>query len=153
MKRKIVLNINNDNYEVEIEPSRLLADVIREDIGLTGTKKGCEIGVCGACTVLLDGKAVSSCLMLAVHAVGKKITTIEGLMKNGELHPLQQAFVDYGAFQCGFCTPGVLMASKAMLDENPHPHEHEIREGLSGNLCRCTGYAKMIDAIKSVAGR
>jgi carbon-monoxide dehydrogenase small subunit len=91
--------------------------------------------------------------MLAVHAVGKKITTIEGLMKNGELHPLQQAFVDYGAFQCGFCTPGVLMASKAMLDDNPHPTEHEIREGLSGNLCRCTGYAKMIDAIKSVAGR
>jgi carbon-monoxide dehydrogenase small subunit len=153
MKRKIVLNVNNDNYEVEIEPGRLLADVIREDIGLTGTKKGCEIGVCGACTVLLDGKAVSSCLMLAVHAVGKKITTIEGLMKNGELHPLQQAFVDYGAFQCGFCTPGMLMASKAMLDENPHPTEHEIREGLSGNLCRCTGYAKMIDAIKSVAGR
>ena len=153
MKRKIVLNVNNDNYEVEIEPGRLLADVIREDIGLTGTKKGCEIGVCGACTVLLDGKAVSSCLMLAVHAVGKKITTIEGLMKNGELDPLQKAFVDYGAFQCGFCTPGVLMASKAMLDENPHATEHEIREGLNGNLCRCTGYAKMIDAIKSVAGR
>jgi carbon-monoxide dehydrogenase small subunit len=153
MKRKIVLNVNNDNYEVEIEPGRLLADVIREDIGLTGTKKGCEIGVCGACTVLLDGKAVSSCLMLAVHAVGKKITTIEGLMKNGELDPLQKAFVDYGAFQCGFCTPGVLMASKAMLNENPHATEHEIREGLNGNLCRCTGYAKMIDAIKSVAGR
>jgi len=153
MKRKIVLNVNNDNYEVEVEPGRLLADVIREDIGLTGTKKGCEIGVCGACTVLLDGKAVSSCLMLAVHAVGKKITTIEGLMKNGELDPLQKAFVDYGAFQCGFCTPGVLMASKAMLNENPHATEHEIREGLNGNLCRCTGYAKMIDAIKSVAGR
>jgi len=153
MKRKIVLNVNNDNYEVEVESGRLLADVIREDIGLTGTKKGCEIGVCGACTVLLDGKAVSSCLMLAVHAVGKKITTIEGLMKNGELDPLQKAFVDYGAFQCGFCTPGVLMASKAMLNENPHATEHEIREGLNGNLCRCTGYAKMIDAIKSVAGR
>jgi len=153
MKRKIVLNVNNDSYEVEVEPGRLLADVIREDIGLTGTKKGCEIGVCGACTVLLDGKAVSSCLMLAVHAVGKKITTIEGLMKNGELDPLQKAFVDYGAFQCGFCTPGVLMASKAMLNENPHATEHEIREGLNGNLCRCTGYAKMIDAIKSVAGR
>ena len=153
MKRKIVLNVNNDNYEVEIEPGRLLADVIREDIGLTGTKKGCEIGVCGACTVLLDGKAVSSCLMLAVHAVGKKIMTIEGLMKNGELHPLQKAFVDYGAFQCGFCTPGVLLASKAMLDENPHPAEHEIREGLNGNLCRCTGYAKMVDAIKFVASK
>ena len=153
MKRKIVLNVNNDNYEVEIEPGRLLADVIREDIGLTGTKKGCEIGVCGACTVLLDGKAVSSCLMLAVHAVGKKIMTIEGLMKNGELHPLQKAFVDYGAFQCGFCTPGVLLASKAILDENPHPAEHEIREGLNGNLCRCTGYAKMVDAIKFVASK
>jgi carbon-monoxide dehydrogenase small subunit len=153
MKRKIVLNVNNDNYEVDIEPGRLLADVIREDIGLTGTKKGCEIGVCGACTVLLDGKAVSSCLMLAVHAVGKKIMTIDGLMKDGELHPLQKAFVDYGAFQCGFCTPGVLMASKAMLDENPHPAEHEIREGLNGNLCRCTGYAKMVDAIKFVASK
>ncbi len=153
MKRKIVLNVNAENYEVEVAPDRLLADVIREDIGLTGTKKGCEIGVCGACTVLLDGKAVSSCLMLAVHAVGKKIMTVEGLMKDGELHPLQKAFVDYGAFQCGFCTPGVLMASKAMLDENPHPTEHEIREGLSGNLCRCTGYAKFVEAIKAVAGR
>jgi aerobic carbon-monoxide dehydrogenase small subunit len=153
MKRKIVLNVNDENYEVEVEPDRLLADVIREDIGLTGTKKGCEIGVCGACTVLLDGKAVSSCLMLAVHAAGKKIMTVEGLLKNGELHPLQKAFIDYGAFQCGFCTPGVLMASKAMLDENPHPTEHEIREGLNGNLCRCTGYAKFVEAIKAVASR
>ncbi len=153
MKRKIVLNVNNDNYEVEIEPSRLLADVIREDIGLTGTKKGCEIGVCGACTVLLDGKAVSSCLMLAVHAAGKKITTIEGLLKNGEMHLLQKAFVEYGAFQCGFCTPGMILASKAILDDNPHPSEHEIREGLNGNLCRCTGYAKIVDAIQIVAGK
>ena len=153
MKRKIVLNVNNDNYEVEIEPSRLLADVIREDIGLTGTKKGCEIGVCGACTVLLDGKAVSSCLMLAVHAAGKKITTIEGLLKNGEMHLLQKAFIEYGAFQCGFCTPGMILASKAILDDNPHPSEHEIREGLNGNLCRCTGYAKIVDAIQTVAGK
>lgn len=154
MKRKIVLNVNDGDYEVEVEPNRLLVDVIREDIGLTGTKKGCEIGVCGACTVLMDGKVVSSCLMLAVYAVGKKITTIEGLLKEGELHPLQKAFVDYGAFQCGFCTPGMILASKAMLDENPHPTEHEIREGLNGNLCRCTGYAKMVEAIQTiVAGK
>jgi len=153
MKRKIVLNINDENYEVEVEPNRLLVDVIRDDIGLTGTKKGCEIGVCGACTVLLDGKVVSSCLMLATYAIGKKITTIEGLFKNGEFHPLQKAFVDYGSFQCGFCTPGMVLASKAMLDENPHPTEHEIREGLNGNLCRCTGYAKVVEAIQAVAGK
>ena len=153
MKRKIVLNINDENYEVEIEPNRLLVDVIREDIGLTGTKKGCEIGVCGACTVLLDGKVVSSCLMLATYAIGKKITTIEGLFKNGEFHPLQKAFVDYGSFQCGFCTPGMILASKAILDGNPHPTEHEIREGLNGNLCRCTGYAKFVEAIQAVAGK
>lgn len=151
MKRKIVLNINDEDYEVEVEPNRLLVDVIRDDIGLTGTKKGCEIGVCGACTVLLDGKVVSSCLMLAIYAVGKKITTIEGLFKNGELHPFQKAFVDYGSFQCGFCTPGMILASKEILDENPHPTEREIREGLNGNLCRCTGYVKVVEAIQAVA--
>src|SRR4030042_2798365 len=132
MKRKIVLHVNDEDYELEVDPNRRLGDAIREDIGLTGTKKGCEIGVCGACTVLIDGKVVSSCLMLAVYAVGKKITTIEGLIKNGEIHPLQKAFVDYGSFQCGFCTPGMVLASKAILDENPHPTEHEIREGLNG---------------------
>ena len=153
MKRKIVLHVNDEDYELEVAPNRLLVDVIREDIGLTGTKKGCEIGVCGACTVLIDGKVVSSCLMLAVYAVGKKITTIEGLIKNGEIHPLQKAFVDYGAFQCGFCTPGMVLASKAILDENPHPTEHEIREGLNGNLCRCTGYAKVVEAIQVVASK
>lgn len=153
MKRKIVLNINGEDYEVEVEPSRLLVNAIREDLGLTGTKKGCEIGVCGACTVLLDGKVVSSCLMLAVHAVGKKITTIEGLTKNGELHPLQKAFIDHGAFQCGFCTPGMILTSKAILDENPHPTEEEIREGVNGNLCRCTGYVKIVDAVRAVVGK
>jgi carbon-monoxide dehydrogenase small subunit len=153
MKRKIVLHINDEDYEVEVEPSRLLVDAIREDLGLTGTKKGCEIGVCGACTVLLDGKVVSSCLMLAAHAVGKKITTIEGLTKNGELHPLQKAFIDHGAFQCGFCTPGMILTSKAILDENPHPTEEEIREGLNGNLCRCTGYVKIVDAVQGVVGK
>jgi len=153
MKRKIVLHINDEDYEVEAEPSRLLVDAIREDLGLTGTKKGCEIGVCGACTVLLDGKVVSSCLMLAVHAVGKKITTIEGLTKNGELHPLQKAFIDHGAFQCGFCTPGMILTSKAILDENPHPTEEEIREGVNGNLCRCTGYVKIVDAVRAVVGK
>jgi carbon-monoxide dehydrogenase small subunit len=153
MKRKIVLHINDEDYEMEVEPSRLLVDAIREDLGLTGTKKGCEIGVCGACTVLLDGKVVSSCLMLAAHAVGKKITTIEGLTKNGELHPLQKAFIDHGAFQCGFCTPGMILTSKAILDENPHPTEEEIREGLNGNLCRCTGYVKIVDAVQGVVGK
>lgn len=153
MKRKIVLHINDEDYEVEVEASRLLVDAIREDLGLTGTKKGCEIGVCGACTVLLDGKVVSSCLMLAAHAVGKKITTIEGLTKNGELHPLQKAFIDHGAFQCGFCTPGMILTSKAILDENPHPTEEEIREGLNGNLCRCTGYVKIVDAVQAVVGK
>lgn len=153
MKQKIVLNINDEDVEVEVTPNRLLVDIIREDIGLTGTKKGCEIGMCGACGVLLDGRLVSSCLMLAVYAVGKKITTIEGLAKNGELHPLQQAFLDHGSFQCGFCTPGMVLASKALLDGNPHPTEEEIREGLNGNLCRCTGYAKVVEAIQAVAGK
>jgi carbon-monoxide dehydrogenase small subunit len=151
MKRKIILNINDEDYAVEVEPNRLLVDAIREDIGLTGSKKGCGIGVCGSCTVLLDGKVVSSCLMLAVQAVGKRIMTIEGLAENGELHPLQQAFIDHGAFQCGFCTSGMLLASKAILDENRHPTEEEIRHGLNGNLCRCTGYAKVIDAVQAVA--
>ena len=151
MKQKIVLNINEEDYEVEVEPSRLLVDAVREDIGLTGPKKGCEIGVCGSCTVLLDGKVISSCLMLAVHAVSKKIMTIEGLAENGELHPLQQAFIDQGAFQCGFCTSGMILASKAILDENPHPTEEEIRQGLNGNLCRCTGYVKIVDAVQAVA--
>ena len=151
MKQKIVLNINVEDYEVEVEPSRLLVDAIREDIGLTGTKKGCEIGVCGSCTVLLDGKVISSCLMLAVHAVGKKIMTIEGLSENGELHPLQQAFIDHGAFQCGFCTSGMILASKALLNENSHPTEEEIRQGLNGNLCRCSGYVKIVDAVQAVA--
>jgi carbon-monoxide dehydrogenase small subunit len=151
MKRKVVLNVNGEDYEVEVKPNRLLVDAIREDIGLTGTKKGCEIGVCGACTVLLDGEVVSSCLMLAVHAVGKKITTIEGLTKNGEMHPLQKAFIDHGAFQCGFCTPGMILTSKAVLDKNPHPTEEEIREGLNNNLCRCTGSVKVVDAVQAVA--
>ena len=150
MKQKIVLNINDENYEVEVEPSRLLVDAIREDLGLTGTKKGCGIGVCGSCTVLLDGKVVSSCLMLAVHATSKKIMTIEGLVQNGELHLLQQAFIDHGAFQCGFCTSGMILASKAILDENPNPTEEEIRHGLNGNLCRCTGYVKIVEAVQAV---
>jgi carbon-monoxide dehydrogenase small subunit len=151
MKQNIVLNINDEDYEVEVEPNRLLVDAIREDLGLTGSKKGCGIGVCGSCTVLLDGKVASSCLMLAVQAVGKRIMTIEGLAENGELHPLQQAFIDHSAFQCGFCTSGMLLASKAVLDENPHPTEEEIRHYLNGNLCRCTGYVKIVDAVQAVA--
>ncbi len=151
MKRKIVLNVNNDNYEVEIEPSRLLADVIREDIGLTGTKKGCEIGVCGACTVLLDNKPVLSCLTLAVACKDKEITTIEGLMKGDTLHPLQSSFIQKGAIQCGFCTPGMILSAKALLDENQKPTEDEIKTAIEGNLCRCGGYVQIIRAIKAAA--
>jgi carbon-monoxide dehydrogenase small subunit len=150
LKRKVALNVNNKSYEMEIEPNRILSDVLREDLGLTGTKKSCGMGVCGSCTVLLDGKAVLSCLMLAVDSVGCKITTIEGLADGKKLDKLQEAFVDKGAIQCGFCTPGMLLSAKALLSENPKPTEDEIRRAIAGNLCRCTGYAKIVEAIKSV---
>lgn len=150
MKKLIKLNINGDAYEVAVEPLKSLVSVIREDIGLTGTKEGCGRGDCGACTVLIDGKAVNSCLVLAIEAQGKDITTIEGIAINGELHPLQKALIENGAVQCGFCTPGIVMTAKALLDENPNPSEEEIRDYLSGNICRCTGYVKIVQAIKSV---
>jgi len=124
---------------------------LRDDLGLTGTKEGCGKGECGACTVLIDGKPVNSCLMFAYQANGSKVTTIEGLEENGELHPLQEAFVEEGAVQCGFCTPGMIMAAKAILDANPKPTREEIRQGISGNLCRCTGYVKIINAIEAAA--
>jgi len=152
MKRLIELKVNGDNYEVRVEPWRTLAEVIREDIGLTGTKEACSTGECGACTILLDGMPVNSCLVLAVEAEGKDIMTIEGLAEGDKLHPLQEAFVRHGAIQCGFCTPGMLLSAKALLDENPHPTEEEIKEAISGNLCRCTGYVKIIEAILAVAG-
>jgi carbon-monoxide dehydrogenase small subunit len=150
MTRKIALNVNDQNYEVDVEPKRLLLHTLREDLGLTGTKEGCSIGVCGACSVIVDGRLVSSCLTLAVACNGKRIETIEGLAKDGRLHPLQQAFIEYGGFQCGICTPGQIMAAKALLDEKPDPTEEEIKEWMAGNLCRCTGYYKILEAILAV---
>lgn len=148
MKQLIALDINDQVYEVPVNPRDLLSDVLRNKLGLTGTKKGCGQGDCGACTVLIDGKAVLSCLTLAIACQGKKITTIEGLVaEDGQLHPIQQAFVDHGAVQCGFCTPGMILSAKALLDENPRPNDREIRRAIAGNICRCTGYKKIVEAI------
>lgn len=150
MRRELEMKVNGDEYTLEVETHRTLLEVIRDDLGLTGTKLGCGGGECGACTVILNGKAVKSCLMLAFDADGKEILTVEGLAGEGKLHKLQQAFVEHGAIQCGFCTPGMIMASKALLDENPHPSEQEIKDALAGNLCRCTGYVKILEAVSSV---
>jgi carbon-monoxide dehydrogenase small subunit len=144
-------NINGVVHEGEINVRRTLLEALRETFGLMGTKKGCNEGECGACTVLLEGKPVLSCLTLAVEAQGKKIATVEGLAANGELHPLQKSFIEHGALQCGFCTPGMLMAAKGLLDENPRPSEDEVRQAIAGNLCRCTGYDKIVKAILAVA--
>jgi aerobic-type carbon monoxide dehydrogenase small subunit (CoxS/CutS family) len=149
MKQRIELQVNGRTYELFVEPWKTLLDAIRENLGLTGTKCGCDDGNCGACTVLVDGSAIKSCLMLALQARGKKILTIEGLGTAERLHPLQQAFLDYFAVQCGFCTPGMILTAKALLDENPAATEEEIREGLHGNICRCTGYVKIIEAIEA----
>jgi len=153
MKRLIRLNVNDKLYEIAVEPNRTLADVIREELGLTGTKKGCEVGECGTCTVILDGKTVNSCLVLAVQADGKTILTIEGLETDQGLHPIQQSFVEKGAVQCGFCTSGMILSAKSLLDQNPDADEKEIRSAISGNLCRCTGYQKIVEAIASVKDR
>ncbi len=150
MKRQIVLTVNGVEHEIEIEPNRLLLQALREDIGLTGTKEGCNIGVCGACSVMVDGRLVSSCLTLAVGCQGKEITTIEGLAKDGKLHPIQQAFLEHGGFQCGICTPGQIIAAKALLDSQPNPSEEEVKEWMSGNLCRCTGYYKILESVMAV---
>ncbi|MBE0478122.1 (2Fe-2S)-binding protein [Candidatus Aerophobetes bacterium] len=150
MKMSISLKVNDEEYQLEVEPQELLLDVIRHRLNLTGTKRGCDTGDCGACTVIMDGRAVNSCLILAVEADKKEIITIEGLSKTGQLHPLQKSFVEHGAIQCGFCSPGMIMSAKALLDENPHPSDEEIRKAIAGNLCRCTGYAKIIEAIKSL---
>lgn len=149
----INLRVNRVEHELAVRPYETLARVLREKLNLTGTKIGCEEGDCGACTVLLDGRPVSSCLVLAVQAQGHEITTIEGLAENGRLHPLQQAFVEHGAIQCGFCSPGMILTAKALLDENPHPDEAQIRHAISGNLCRCTGYEKIVEAISDVAAK
>ena len=147
MKQLIRLRVNGEDEELFIEPWWDLAFVLREVLGLTGTKVGCGTGDCGACTVLIDGRAVRSCIFLAVKAEGKDITTIEGLSKKGELHYLQKAFIDHWAVQCGYCTPGMILAAKALLDENPNPTEEEVRLAMMGNLCRCTGYVKIVTAI------
>ena len=151
MKQDIELKVNGELFRVGIEDHRTLSEVLREDLGLTGTKEMCNKGHCGACTVLMDGKPALSCLTLAIEAQGKDILTIEGLSGGGKLHPIQQAFVDYGAIQCGFCTPGMIMSAKALLDRNPNPTEDEIRDGISGNICRCTGYLKVVEAIQAAA--
>ena len=147
MMRIITMTVNGAPVEAAVEPNRTLVQFLREDMGLTGTKHGCGLGDCGACTVILDGKPVNSCLVLAVQANGREVLTIEGLAENGKLHPIQQAFVKTGAVQCGFCTPGMILSAKALLDENPRPTEREIRTAISGNLCRCTGYQKIVEAI------
>lgn len=147
MKQKVSFTVNGEVYEVEVEPWWTLLEVLREKLYLTGAKRGCDRGDCGACTVLINGIAKLSCLTLAVEAQGKEILTVEGLAQDKELHPIQQAFVERGAVQCGFCTPGMVLSAKALLDRNPTPSEEEVREGLSGNLCRCTGYTKIIEAV------
>ena len=149
----ITLEVNGDLYEVFVEPDRTLLDVLRTDLGLTGTKTNCLEAECGVCTVLVDGLAVNACLYLAVAAQSRAVTTIEGLARGGAVHPLQQAFIDSGAVQCGYCIPGTILAAKAYLDENPAPTEAEVREALAGNLCRCTGYQKIVDAVLSAAQR
>jgi carbon-monoxide dehydrogenase small subunit len=154
MKVKVHLKVNGLAYEIEVEPRRTLLEVIREDLELTGAKEGCGLGECGTCTVLLDGKPIKSCITLAVQANGREVTTIEGLEKSdGTLHPIQQAFIDHGAIQCGFCTPGMVLSAKALLEDNPRPTEIEVRQAIAGNLCRCTGYQKIVEAILSVSSK
>jgi len=148
--KEIELWVNGVLCQVSIEPHRTLLEVLREDLFLTGTKEGCGLGDCGACTVIVDGKPVLSCITLAVEVAGKAVTTIEGLAKEGILHPLQEAFMKHGAVQCGFCTPGMIMTSKTLLENQVHPSEMEIKKTLAGNLCRCTGYVKILKAIQSV---
>ncbi|MGH2351003.1 MAG: (2Fe-2S)-binding protein [Chloroflexota bacterium] len=151
MRALIELNVNGQPYPIDVEGRTRLLDALRDKCFLTGAKEGCSTGDCGACTVLLDGQPVTSCLVVAASAVGKQITTIEGVAQGEALHPVQQAFMDYGALQCGICTPGMIMTSIALLDENPSPTRDEIRFGLQGNLCRCTGYDKIVDAVQAAA--
>jgi carbon-monoxide dehydrogenase small subunit len=145
--------VNGEAHDLAIEPHQLLIEVLRDQLGLTGTKHSCGAGNCGACTILLDGMPVLSCMTLAIAARDKEITTIEGLAQGEVLHPIQKAFVDHGAIQCGYCTPGMILSAKALLDNHPHPTEDEIREGIAGNICRCTGYVKIVDAISAAAGK
>jgi carbon-monoxide dehydrogenase small subunit len=150
-KTLLRLRVNGETHEVATEINKTLLEVLREDMGLTGTKHGCELGECGTCAVLVDGKAVLSCLMLGIEAENSEITTVEGMTQNGKPHPLQKAFADLGAAQCGYCIPGILLTAKSLLDENPDPTRGEIRQALSGNLCRCTGYTKILQAVELAA--
>jgi len=153
MKTLINLKVNGRAWDLAVEPNRTLLDVLRHDLELTGTKRGCDLGECGSCTVILNGKPVNSCLVLAIQANGAEVLTIEGLAGPSGLHPLQRAFVEKGAIQCGFCTPGMILSASSLLQKHPKPGEEEIRTALSGNLCRCTGYQKIVEAIQSVGER
>ena len=151
MKKQLKLTVNGEPRQIFVQPYYSLLDTLRDELGLTGTKKGCDEGDCGACTVILNGKAVTSCMVLALAVHGAEVTTIEGLATQEALHPVQQAFVDHGGLQCGFCTPGLVMSSVALLEENPNPTEEEAKFAVGGNLCRCTGYSKVIEAIMAAA--
>ncbi len=154
MKQILNFILNGESVQVEIEPYLTLLQLLRDELGLTGTKEGCSMGECGACTVLLDGKTINSCIYPALEVEGKSVTTIEGVAGvKGGLHPIQKAFIAHGAIQCGFCTPGMVLSAKALLDENPKPSEEEIRNGIAGNLCRCTGYLQIVEAIKAASGQ
>jgi carbon-monoxide dehydrogenase small subunit len=151
-KIDLSLSVNGERHEVRTEPHRTLLDVLRTDLGFTGTKENCLEAECGVCTVLLDGAAMNACILLAAECQGREVLTIEGLAREGSLHPLQQAFIDHGAVQCGYCIPGMILAAKAYLDEHPSPTEAQVREALAGNLCRCTGYQKIAEAVLAAAG-
>lgn len=150
MKRELNITINGQPYSLFVSTHRTLLEVIRDDLGLTGTKVGCEMGECGACTVIMDGRTVNSCLVLALEAEGCEVQTIEDLVEDGKLHPIQESFIEHGAIQCGFCTSGMIMSTKGLLEKNPNPGEDEIRSEMRGNLCRCTGYVKIVEAIEAV---
>jgi len=153
MKKLITFTVNDIEYEVAVAPNRTLTQVLRDDLNLLGTKEGCGVGDCGACTVIMDGKPVNSCLVLAVQAGGSTIKTIEGVASGDSLHPVQETFVELGAIQCGFCTPGMILSATSLLEKNPHPTEQEVRQALSGNLCRCTGYQKIVEAVQEASRR
>jgi len=153
MKVRVTLNVNGESREALVPTHKTLLEVLREDLALTGTKHGCELGECGTCTVLIDGEPVLSCLALPVEAEGAQITTVEGMAEGGRLHPLQQAFAELGAAQCGYCTPGILLTARALLAERPSPTRQEVKEALAGNLCRCTGYTTILDAVELAALR
>ena len=151
MKKIINLKVNGDTYELAIEPWRTLLEVLRENLGFTGTKKSCGLGTCGACTVIINGSPVLACLTLAFEVEGIDILTIEGISQKGSLHPIQESFIKHGAIQCGHCTPGMIMSAKGLLDKNPHPNKDEIKKALAGNFCRCTGYKKIVEAVEAVS--